>query len=864
MPGAVTDHLLGLVARQVEKDSLVVWYDPDRDYEAAAEAFDLPETTFVKYEGSFLQLRHEIDHLLEGLHPPRLVVYVPLDQGQTHHALVELEAAGVVMKPGQQPPQRNTRLAVVARGVLRDLLGDDSMAEVEKQVVGGQHSLADLDRLADMGRGLSTAGLTLVYEAATPQDIVRRFLTEAALDREVERKSASSELMALLQSTFGLAPADGASLPEMRERLAKHVLMTELIERLGGDVPEALSSVKTGGTPAEIEQCLRLVRPWRNDRELREHYVETAKRIEREFSLEELDFPPELAAEVETFSFLERVLVNHVEVALLRAATPDLLALARSRLVRFWVEVTPSLQARWSLVVAAAEVLLAADRVADSLKNPSDSFQALIEAYAEGDAPWCLLDTHHRDMERRKFDFEYGSDGEHDALDRLIVRAEQRHAEVASALAEHFVRRFHSGGHATGTILRQRNVYETQVRPKLDGGKTAYVWVDALRFEMGRELARLLSDDYEVSLRPCLGTPPTITEIGMAALLPGAHKSATVVDVGGGKLGLQIGGSVLKDRRGRVAFLKQHAGVPVFAAKLDDLLPKPKKAAREGIRDARLVLITSQEIDELGERDSSRQAHLQMAGVLGQLRRAVRVLADQGVVSLVIVADHGHLLGEEVGEDMKIEAPGGRTADLHRRVWVGVGGASEPSYLRVPLSSLGVDSDLDLATPYSLACFKAKGGANAYFHGGLSPQELVVPVITLDATAQSGRSAGGIEWALIPGSAKLSTRFFSVQIEGKQAEAGLFDLEPPRVRLELRANRRIVSTPISATYGFESATGEVALKPSEADGKRVEPDTVTMMVTEDVPQKTVGVYLLDASTGVELTRLDGVEVAISI
>lgn len=88
----------------------------------------------------------------------------------------------------------------------------------------------------------------------------------------------------------------------------------------------------------------------------------------------------------------------------------------------------------------------------------------------------------------------------------------------------------------------------------------------------------------------------------------------------------------------------------------------------------------------------------------------MRVLADLGVQSIVLVADHGHLFGEKIGEDMKIEAPGGDTKHLHRRVWVGVGGNAEPSYLRTSLASLGVDSEFDIATPSTFACFKSKAG----------------------------------------------------------------------------------------------------------------------------------------------------------
>lgn len=538
--------------------------------------------------------------------------------------------------------------------------------------------------------------------------------------------------------------------------------------------------------------------------------------------------------------------------------------MAVARQSRFWAEAEPAIQARWALIATAGEVLLKADRVAAELKKPPATVPEFVEAYAESPEPWCLLDTHHRHLESRKFNFEFDSSGEHQGLEKLIAKAEHRYNEVASSLAEQFIVQFQKASQPIKGLLRQRDCFATQVKPALGAGKVAYVWVDALRFEMARELGRLLADDFDLAIRPAIGTVPTITEIGMAALLPKAHESAKVVGVGGGKLALEIAGKVIKDRKDRVAFLKEHAGVSVFDAKLDDLLPKPGKKVKDGMQNHQLILITSQEIDELGEADNVAQARLQIDGVLSHLRRGVRVLADHGIKTIVLVADHGHLFADEIGEDMKIEAPGGETADLHRRVWVGVGGNSEPSYLRTSLSSLGVDSDFDIATPWTFAVFKSKGGGRAYFHGGLSPQELIVPVLVMHSVAKASAPATGIQWDLKPGTAKLTTRFFSVQIAGSQSQSSLFEFEPPKVRLELRANKKCVSIPVSASYGFEDATGEVKLKISAADSKRIEPNTVTVMLPEEISQKTVGVYLLDAITGAELERPLTVDVAISM
>jgi hypothetical protein len=55
--GVVTRHLFDLIAKQVEDHRLVVWYDPEGAYTAAAAAFELPNTTVARYDGSFFQLR---------------------------------------------------------------------------------------------------------------------------------------------------------------------------------------------------------------------------------------------------------------------------------------------------------------------------------------------------------------------------------------------------------------------------------------------------------------------------------------------------------------------------------------------------------------------------------------------------------------------------------------------------------------------------------------------------------------------------------------------------------------------------------------------------------------------------------------
>src|SRR2546423_1457609 len=82
---------------------------------------------------------------------------------------------------------------------------------------------------------------------------------------------------------------------------------------------------------------------------------------------------------------------------------------------------------------------LRADRVGNALKTAPTTVLALVKAYAGDDEPWCLLDTHHRHMESRKYNFEFAGGSDHHGLEKLIARAEHRYTEVGSGLAKHFI-----------------------------------------------------------------------------------------------------------------------------------------------------------------------------------------------------------------------------------------------------------------------------------------------------------------------------------------------------------------------------------------------------------------------------------------
>ena len=131
-------------------------------------------------------------------HPVRGIITEHLAQ----RPLIQLDSAGVIMQPRQQPPACNTRLSVVARNALQPLLGDEQVAEIERQVEAGKLTLADLNALADKGKDLSTGVLTLIFGTANPQDVGLAFLHDDQYDAAIRQKAAQDQLAALLGKRF--------------------------------------------------------------------------------------------------------------------------------------------------------------------------------------------------------------------------------------------------------------------------------------------------------------------------------------------------------------------------------------------------------------------------------------------------------------------------------------------------------------------------------------------------------------------------------------------------------------------------------------------------------------------------------------
>ena len=836
--GIVTDHITQVIQRQIDERGIVVWFDPDRVYEPLLPILSLSDAKILQYTGSFLRLRRDADQYLNNMLqdvPPRLLLYIPITRSQANHILDEFIFGGTVLQPGEPLP-RNTSLDVIARQSLRMVFSREKLDDICTEIENGRiSSLDELDRLAEQG---SANSVSLIFNTNNPNEIAFQFLTTDSNDEALTEKSAVPTLVEMFTENFGGNLQSNDSPAQVRVKLQRHLLITDFCLIITGNIPESLANFGVPQRASQREACLSLVQTWRHRTDTQQNYAQTAVRVQNEMGISKLSMDEITLQNVYTFTATEEQLQRALVESLLIRPTQEMVELAQVRRASFWGMIDESLSTSWALISFAGQLILKSSAIQRWLKNNSVmSAEDFVYQYTQRDG-WWHLDALHRALERYYIALDFAADDRHSALERLMAKARHDYAFVVDLLAQQFIPLLAKSRFKLENQIQQRDVFSQHVAPLIGKKKIAYVLVDALRFEMAYDLFLGLGDEWKATVRPVIGTPPTVTPVGMAALMPGAESGMRLVDSAG--IAVEVKGRLLKDRKDRVALLSDTIN-DFCEIKLESLLPA-KKSTRDAISKAKFILVTSQEIDLLGEGDSVIQAREFMDSTLPKLVRAFRSLADLGVEYIVISADHGYLFSDELDIGSTIPAPGGETIKLERRVWIGRGGDAITGVFRASAASLGVDGNFELATPLGLACFSASGG-KSYFHGGLSLQELVIPLLTLQPVKQV--LFAPVEWEFIPSREKITTRFFSVQIQGKIV--GLFDAYPV-VRVEIKVGAHVVSTTVSATYGLSEATGEIKLKSQDTDSRQIEPNTVAVMLTSDVIHKKAIVQLIDAET----------------
>jgi hypothetical protein len=430
---------------------------------------------------------------------------------------------------------------------------------------------------------------------------------------------------------------------------------------------------------------------------------------------------------IDTFRFEDRVVMAAALDALHGGKFPAARDLARERTApdSFWPERVRERQIAWQLIRLAAELGCAIAARGELLAGAHTLAEA-VERYAGGGYE---VDAAHRRLEQARHQLPHLELEEAGALRARLGEMRRAYRTWADAAAGAFNGLCRREGFLPAAGLQQRTLFDDVVAPAAAEGLTAYFLVDALRYEMGKQLAESLeSTTADVVIAARLAELPTVTEVGMNALAPVARDGKLGVDLRDGRIaGLRAGAARVDGPRSRQQAIRERIGgatCPQLA--LEELLERDAASLRKAIARSSLVIVHCEGIDKAGEKGVGLTV---FERELQNLRAAWRVLYEAGVQRFVFAADHGFLLHDGATRGAQVH---GKLTDPQRRHVIAAQRRDQPGEVTVGASDLGYEGAPFIETyPETAAPFDLGEPAKDFVHGGNSLQERVIPVISV-------------------------------------------------------------------------------------------------------------------------------------
>ncbi|SEM84260.1 PglZ domain-containing protein [Stigmatella aurantiaca] len=803
----VRDYVVQQVMERLRDRRILVWYDPEGDFYDLFREFPMPRLIRADARHSVLEARRAADGAwrktfdpdrMQGS-PDPVLIYVPKVRGSDAEVrrtepfeAFALAGAAFGGTPGEQ-------LSSLAR---RALVGRED--EVDRLFAATRPTLAQLDSLAAGERypalreGLGKdVPVEIAAEVFTHRDTVRSVCVRAP--------TALVELRHILSNVYGFQVPDGTQIDALAEAFVRWVLLSEFFFDLPSQLPQELVHQPRADDirrQAVYDLCDRL----RLDTHRREFYVEEAERVEHALGLMRLGERSTAFGDRDTFPFEDRAALRRAQELALGgdvAGARKLLTVRKDSVWRLDVE----RDQLWRLLGRCLELLEAGAAWETSAPRAASHVGEHVRAYCDDERGLWKVDQAQRLMEQAAV-----HPAAREGVLAVLEHGRTRYRNWVEQAQDAFLIAVGREGWPPEGVTRQTSTYARQVGPAFsDNRKVAYFLVDALRYEMGWELAKRLEALGAVHVEPAAGVVPAETVFGMAALVPGAEASFTC-RIDRDELVPVVGGRAINDVPARMEAFRAVAGSRFRDMRLGEVLSQPSKQLKVSLGTMDLIVVRSTEIDEFGERTDPLTARQFMTEVVGHLLAAASRLVELGFRRLVFAADHGYILLPEALPGDTVPEPSGTWLLRKRRSLVGeiVGRSDLVHVLSAP--ALGVIGPVkDVAVAPRMRTFRV---GNGYFHEGISLQECVVPLVVVEAKGPLKGGNQSVRVDLTFKSGQFTNRILLITATASFGDMFTDEAVPVRITVQHASSNDSVGI-LGDLDERDDATGLVSLKPRQ-------------------------------------------------
>ena len=281
--------------------------------------------------------------------------------------------------------------------------------------------------------------------------------------------------------------------------------------------------------------------------------------------------------------------------------------------------------------------------------------------------------------------------------------------------------------------------------------KTAVIISDALRYGCGVELKDELDKNptWTNTIQPMLSTVPSYTALGMASLLPNReikYENKVVL----------VDGKPCSKTEEREKIL-QYYNSDSIAIKFDKINSLKRPKLRELTKGKNLIYIYHNQIDARGDNDpTENEVFAASQEAIDEITKLTTKLIDgANFTRVIITADHGYIYKRGSLDDSdKVDLEKISAFYKNRRFLLTYDETDIPGTKCLSLDYINND-DVYVTIPKGADIFKLKGAGLNYVHGGLSLEEVIVPVIEVKSK-RGGKDQRTVELQLISSSNKIT------------------------------------------------------------------------------------------------------------
>lgn len=288
----------------------------------------------------------------------------------------------------------------------------------------------------------------------------------------------------------------------------------------------------------------------------------------------------------------------------------------------------------------------------------------------------------------------------------------------------------------TNKITKQNRFYETYVKPYNDKKDRIIVIIsDAFRYECAKELAdRLKTVGSKTELNFMLGVIPSYTKLGEAALLP--NKKLSRVDEGENILVDGCPSSTIKDREK----ILQKENSESIAVKYNDMYEMTKMEWKKMFSGKKVVYIYHNTIDTTGEHNETRIFQA-CQDAINEIEKLVKDLHTTfSGVNVFITADHGFFYKRGKIETYEKTSKEANVKTQKTRYSYTLEPSKEEGIISINLENIFGKNSGYVNIPKGNIIYERQGSGVNYVHGGILPEEVIIPVIDFKSTRISEKN----------------------------------------------------------------------------------------------------------------------------